>query len=361
MTSARTALLSLLIALIAAPAALAQDPQPTPTPTPAPTATPAPAPPPEEEKRIPPGVWAGGIDLSNLTVPEAEAKLHELDAPLAKPVIVAVAGKRFRIRGKAVKFAFDANRTARRAYQQGTANPPDQSQAGGTAARLDVPLAVTFRRSTIKSITGTIARKVAIAPRNATLTITLRKMIRRKSKTGRALDQKATRAAIEAAFGTPDPAARLLKPGRTTVKPKINALDLAKVYPTVVTIDKANFRLRVFKRLRFSKSYGVATGLPAYPTPSGLFRITNKAVNPTWTAPNSPWAGELAGTQTPGGSPANPLKARWLGIVNGVGIHGTGQEWSIGTRASHGCLRMRVADVIDLYPRVPVGTPVLIR
>ena len=50
-----------------------------------------------------------------------------------------------------------------------------------------------------------------------------------------------------------------------------------------------------------------------------------------------------------------------MGITNGVGIHGTSQEWSIGTRASHGCIRMRVADVIDLYPRVPVGTPVLIR
>jgi lipoprotein-anchoring transpeptidase ErfK/SrfK len=50
-----------------------------------------------------------------------------------------------------------------------------------------------------------------------------------------------------------------------------------------------------------------------------------------------------------------------MGIVGGVGIHGTAAEYSIGTAASHGCIRMRVADVIDLYPRVPVGTAVLIR
>ncbi len=50
-----------------------------------------------------------------------------------------------------------------------------------------------------------------------------------------------------------------------------------------------------------------------------------------------------------------------MGIVNGVGFHGTGEEYSIGSRASHGCLRMRVRDVIALYKRVPVGTPVLIR
>ena len=77
--------------------------------------------------------------------------------------------------------------------------------------------------------------------------------------------------------------------------------------------------------------------------------------------PNSPWAGELAGQSVSGSDPSNPLKARWLGVSGSVGIHGTAEEWSIGSRASHGCIRMHVSDVIDLYPRVPLGTPVLIR
>jgi lipoprotein-anchoring transpeptidase ErfK/SrfK len=50
-----------------------------------------------------------------------------------------------------------------------------------------------------------------------------------------------------------------------------------------------------------------------------------------------------------------------MGIANGVGIHGTGEDYSIGTAASHGCIRMHVPDVIDLFKRVPVGTPVLIQ
>ncbi|MGH2919521.1 MAG: L,D-transpeptidase, partial [Solirubrobacteraceae bacterium] len=66
-------------------------------------------------------------------------------------------------------------------------------------------------------------------------------------------------------------------------------------------------------------------------------------------------------TTVGGGSAANPLKARWMGITGSVGIHGTGQDYSIGTRASHGCIRMHVWDVIALYNRVPIGTPVLIR
>ena len=66
------------------------------------------------------------------------------------------------------------------------------------------------------------------------------------------------------------------------------------------------------------------------------------------------------GQSVSGGAWNNPLKARWLGIVNGVGIHGTGAPGSIGSRASHGCIRMTVPDVIDLFGRVDVGTPVLI-
>jgi len=84
-------------------------------------------------------------------------------------------------------------------------------------------------------------------------------------------------------------------------------------------------------------------------------------VNPAWHAPNRPWAGSYAGKTVPGGAPDNPLKARWMGIAGGVGIHGTAEPWSIGSAASHGCIRMRVSDVVDLYRRVPLGSRVLIR
>ena len=166
--------------------------------------------------------------------------------------------------------------------------------------------------------------------------------------TGRALNVKAPARRDQLTLSKPT-APHILRPGRRILKARVNANDLARAYRTVITIDRNNFKLRLFKRLKFSKSYGVAVGLPAYPTPAGRFQISNKQVNPAWTAPNSPWAGELAGTTTPGGSAANPLRARWMGIAGGVGIHGTSQEYSIGSRASHGCIRMRVADVINLY------------
>ena len=130
---------------------------------------------------------------------------------------------------------------------------------------------------------------------------------------------------------------------------------------SAVAIDRARFRLRLFKGFRVVRSYGVAVGRPAYPTPTGRFSITSKQVNPVWSVPNSPWAGEFAGSTVDGGSAANPLKARWMGLAGGVGIHGTGEDWSIGHRASHGCIRMHVSDVVALFGRVRLGTPVLIR
>ena len=62
----------------------------------------------------------------------------------------------------------------------------------------------------------------------------------------------------------------------------------------------------------------------------------------------------------PGGIPENPLKARWLGIFAGAGIHGTDELGSLGTAASHGCVRMAIPDVIELYDQVAVRTPVYI-
>jgi lipoprotein-anchoring transpeptidase ErfK/SrfK len=83
------------------------------------------------------------------------------------------------------------------------------------------------------------------------------------------------------------------------------------------------------------------------------------AENPSWHVPDSDWAGDLAGEVIPPG-PENPIKARWMGIYDGAGIHGTDAVNSIGTNASHGCIRMRIPDVEELYDRVKVGTPVYI-
>ena len=104
------------------------------------------------------------------------------------------------------------------------------------------------------------------------------------------------------------------------------------------------------------KFYRVAVGMAAHPTPTGKFRIISKAKNPTWNPPDSAWAAGM-GPVPPG--PGNPLGTRWMGLNSpGIGMHGTPAPSSIGTAASHGCIRMKIPEAEDLFDRVFVGTPV---
>jgi lipoprotein-anchoring transpeptidase ErfK/SrfK len=126
-------------------------------------------------------------------------------------------------------------------------------------------------------------------------------------------------------------------------------------------VNRGAFKLTLYKHLKPVKTYGIAVGQVGLETPAGLYNIQNKAVDPAWTMPDSDWvAPGDRGKIVPGGTPENPLKARWMGIYDGAGIHGTDAAGSIGTAASHGCIRMRIPEVIELYEQVPVGAPVYI-
>jgi lipoprotein-anchoring transpeptidase ErfK/SrfK len=145
------------------------------------------------------------------------------------------------------------------------------------------------------------------------------------------------------------------------VQPKVTTAELGEKYPTVVTVDRGGFTLRLFKNLKLAKTYKIAVGQVGLETPAGLYHVQNKAVDPAWHVPDSDWAGDLAGKVIPGGVAENPLKARWLGIYDGAGIHGTDAISSLGTAASHGCIRMAIPDVEELYDDVPVQAPVYIQ
>ena len=297
---------------------------------------------------IKPGISAAGVDLSGLTVEQAAARLDQAYAPrLQGDMILGAAGIPWKLPMAEAQLKLDSVRTAKRALY---------AKAGVTA----VQPAITHSRTAVRGFVERVAARVRKNPKDAAIKITVRHIFREKSHNGRALPIDVTRQAIDAQLD--DPAApRKVHARLTRVKPNVTFANLSRVYNTVLTIDRDNFKLRLFKGLKFRKSYGIAVGMAGLDTPAGRYAIQNKQVNPAWHVPNSAWAGSLAGQVIPGGAPNNPLRARWLGIANGVGIHGTAEDWSIGTRASHGCIRMHVSDVIDLYPRVPVGSPVLIK
>ena len=126
-----------------------------------------------------------------------------------------------------------------------------------------------------------------------------------------------------------------------------------------IVVDLGDLKLYLYRDGTLVKSYSVATGSSEFPTPTGSYVVTSKVMNPTWYPPNSEWAKDAK--PIPPGI-ANPLGTRWIGTsAPAVGIHGTPDDSSIGTYASHGCIRMHIWEVEDLYDHVAIGMSVIIR
>jgi lipoprotein-anchoring transpeptidase ErfK/SrfK len=333
----RIAGLTLLLLVLAAPAH-AQAPLPTPTPTITPTPSPEPT--------AAPHVAIAGVDVGGFTETQVRDAVTGLVRDKARtPVELRSGGRTFTLTTHRARQKMDVEDTVARVMAA-----PDYSVLNPT---------LRFRRKPIRKFVARVAEAVFVAPRDATVRIRLTRIGRRPARAGRSLAAKHVVKMIKRRLA--DPArdrSHRLKLLRT--EPEVGGRELRRRYPAIITIQKSTFTLRLFRNLRYDRSYSVAIGQPAYPTPEGLFAIQSKQVNPTWTAPNSPWAGESAGQSYSSSDPNNPLKARWMGVAGSVGIHGTAQDYSIGTAASHGCIRMHSWDVIDLYDRVSIGTPVLI-
>jgi lipoprotein-anchoring transpeptidase ErfK/SrfK len=136
-------------------------------------------------------------------------------------------------------------------------------------------------------------------------------------------------------------------------------------YPTnepsgTVIIDTARTFLYLTLGGGRALHYGIGVGRKGF-TWSGVERISRKSEWPDWIPPAEMIARQPYLPRWVGGGPGNPLGARALYLGNtDYRIHGTNNPASIGTRVSSGCIRMRDADVIDLYSRVTVGTKVIV-
>jgi lipoprotein-anchoring transpeptidase ErfK/SrfK len=106
------------------------------------------------------------------------------------------------------------------------------------------------------------------------------------------------------------------------------------------------------------KSYPIAVGRPGWETPKGSYKVQQKIQKPTWIHP-------LTGEVIKGGDPENPLGNFWIGFwtdgKDWIGFHGTPTPQSVGTAASHGCIRMYNKDVAELFSKIPLGAEVTVR
>jgi len=130
----------------------------------------------------------------------------------------------------------------------------------------------------------------------------------------------------------------------------------AMAAPAIV-INKGTNQLAFYEDGFLAGVFPVATGYRPEFTPEGSWTTVFKTAYPSWRNPEG-------GPVIPGGVPENPLGPRWLGLDalgtggSNYGIHGNNSPSSIGTYASSGCIRMYNKDIVWIYDRVPVGTPV---
>ncbi|HZG49116.1 MAG TPA: L,D-transpeptidase family protein [Thermoleophilaceae bacterium] len=307
------------------------------------------------------GVSVAGVDVGGMRADEARRVVRrELQEPLERPLAVVFKKRRFNLSAET------AGVKAHVSYM--VAEALERTRDGSIVSRVardltggeeDVRVAarVSYSRPAVRRLVRRVARKLNRPARDATLDFP--SLERVKERNGRRLRAAALRQRIAQALTEPG-AERRLEATVRIKRPKVTQAELADKYPAVLVADRSSFKLRLYRDLKLVKEYTVAVGALGFDTPAGLYRIQNKAVDPAWSVPNSDWAGALAGTVVPGGVPENPLKERWLGIYDGAGIHGTDQTSSLGTAASHGCIRMSIPDVIELYDQVPVGAPIYI-
>lgn len=310
------------------------------------------------------GVAVGTVDVGGLSADRARARLRaRLLEPLKKRLVVLAGEAEFALSAREARITADVDAMTSAAVERGREGSIiTRTWRGLTGAEVHARVApeIAYSRRAVRRLVDRVRVAMARKPVDADISIVGGRLVRRRSVTGLAVDPGRLRARIERALTTPAGGGRTIRARLRKITPKVTTRRLAATYPVVLAVERGAFRISLFKRLKRVMTYPIAVGQAGLETPAGRYTIQTKAVNPAWHVPNSAWAGSLAGSVIPGGAPDNPLKARWLGVYDGVGVHGTDARGSIGTNASHGCIRMLIEDVVKLYAAVPVGSPIFI-
>ncbi len=310
--------------------------------------------------RILPGVSIDGVDVSNMTRSQAVAAVsevvqHELDAR----VHVTVGKRTWDFRLGQLGVSADVGAVVDRAL----AINDDYSWVSRvyhrlTHARVHRSFSVdtTLEAGPLVRFVGQVAKQVGRPATDAGYELDGSKVALRHAHPGVALKYWVARAQLRRAVERGGGSVRFTM---KTVAPKVPDDQVGKL----IVVNRTSNRLVLYDDFKVERTYGVATARQGFETPPGEWSVVNKVEYPTWHNPclGQPdcWAADEPAEIPPG--PGNPLGTRALYLdAPGIRIHGTPEDSSIGTWASHGCIRMHISESEALYPLVPIGTPVFI-
>ncbi len=312
----------------------------------------------EASSRILPGVRIGDVEVGGLTRDEAIAAVAaRADRTLGKKLVVRTEGASWTLTPKelgtragieeAVDAAFalaERESLLSRVYIRVADEP----------LREDLELGFAYDDQTIARFVERAAAEVAVPAVDADLKLVDGGLVMQLQKAGQEIR---VRSAAERVREALERGRRTVHIGMRTLEPDVTVASLGRT----IVVDLSENMLYLYEGFEPSRRYRVATAAEGFSTPVGTWTVINKVENPSWTNPDPDgWGSSMPAYIPPG--PSNPLGTRALYLsAPGIRIHGTTNVESIGTYASHGCIRMLMPDVEQLYPLIPIGTEVLVK
>jgi lipoprotein-anchoring transpeptidase ErfK/SrfK len=303
------------------------------------------------------GMRIDGVSVSGMTRRQALAVVQRDAArKLQNPVTVVANDRRFIVTPAQLGRVAELSETVDRALRGGRLPWIAKLwyRVSGQSTNHDFPMLYNDNSAQVASFVASVAGRADRTMQNAAIVLSNGRLDVRHARSGWSLDQPAGRSMVASALAAGH-ATSVTMPAEVML-PRVTDSQAG----ATITIDKSSNQLTLYNGLEVVKRYPVATAKSGFTTPSGTWKVVDKIVNPSWTnpAPNG-WGAGMPLVIPPG--PGNPLGTRALRLNSpGILIHGTFEAGSVGTYASHGCIRMSIADSVDLFQRVQVGTKVLV-
>lgn len=296
---------------------------------------------------VPSAARVGGVSLQGMS--EANARsliIASVEVPRIVPFSVTVVGKRrFMLNGQNF-------------VSLNVSAMLDAAYASTATVPFDLAPVYAYDTGSLRSWCAAIVSRYEKPAVDSRRIVRNRRLVVTPSATGVTSDHTKTYAGVLAALKAAVASGQAQRGQRvelTVALPKVTQANIGKAILVVLGERK----VYLYNNVPVQRTFRCAIGQARYPTPTGTFRIVAKAANPAWHNPGSDWARNMPAYIPPG--PNNPLGLRALYLnVSGIRIHGTNKIGSIGSPASHGCIRLANSDIVQLFPLVPVGTPVYI-
>jgi len=306
--------------------------------------------------RLLPGTVVAGVDVGGMTADDAIEEVREAIKPrLDTEMTVRWATRTWTVSPRELGARNDAEQAVAAAFDAArSASFVERAQMSilGDTLDFDREIAITYPRQGVRGFIRGIAATLDRDARDANIDYSTGWVEIVPERSGRKVVAKKSRRALMQALHSGDTdvdlAVRTIEPQATT-----------KDFDQVILVRIGENKVYLYEDGEIQRSWTVATGLPEYATPTGIYEVTELRYMPTWVNPSpDTWGADMPAEIPPG--PGNPLGVRAINwSAPAIRFHGTSATYSLGYNASHGCVRMSNDDVIELYDLVKVGTPIV--